>query len=131
MASILARSQETRFSIIVSKVRGLSRYGSQMKIWSKNAFNLVIFIAALVGILSYLGIGPFSAKNKKMGNYNTILNSSSTGTLGDGNTIVGPTDNNGNTIYNTGGTAIGFEACAGTSSVAIGAYSNAGSCIKK
>ena len=45
---------------------------------------------------------------------------------GDGNTIVGATDANGNTILNRGGTAIGNGANAGPSDIAIGAHANAG-----
>lgn len=45
---------------------------------------------------------------------------------GNGNTIVGPTDDHGNTIINKGGTAIGNGATADSTSIAIGAHANAG-----
>ncbi|MGD0793325.1 MAG: hypothetical protein ABR920_16270 [Terriglobales bacterium] len=64
----------------------------------------------------------------QIGNDNTLVNVPIPPSMGDGNTFVGPTDANGNTIYNKGGTAIGKDACADSSSVAIGAGANAGSC---
>jgi hypothetical protein len=45
---------------------------------------------------------------------------------GNGNTIVGATDANGNTILNRGGTAIGIGAKADPTSIAIGAHAGAG-----
>lgn len=45
---------------------------------------------------------------------------------GNGNTIVGATDSNGNTILNRGGTAIGRGATADQTGIAIGAGAHAG-----
>ncbi len=44
---------------------------------------------------------------------------------GNGNTIVGPTDADGNTIITQPGTAIGTRANAGSNGIAIGAHANA------
>jgi hypothetical protein len=46
--------------------------------------------------------------------------------MGNGNTIIGPTDSRGNTIINRGGTAIGNGATADPTSIAIGAGAHAG-----
>lgn len=48
--------------------------------------------------------------------------------MGSGNTLIGPPDFRGNTIYNRGGTAIGSGACADPTSVAIGANAGGGQC---
>ena len=50
--------------------------------------------------------------------------------LGDGNTIINQADANGNVILNRGGTAIGKDACADSSSIAVGAGANAGQCVQ-
>lgn len=63
----------------------------------------------------------------RMGNDNTIVgNVLIPENMGDGNTIVGATDANGNTILNRGGTAIGRNAQADQTTVAIGANAGAG-----
>lgn len=62
----------------------------------------------------------------QIGSDNTLVNVPIPPSLGDGNTFIGPTDANGNTIYNKGGTAIGKDACADPTSIAIGAGANAG-----
>jgi hypothetical protein len=46
--------------------------------------------------------------------------------IGDGSTVVGATDSDGNTILNRGGLAIGNGAKADPTSIAIGAHANAG-----
>jgi hypothetical protein len=46
--------------------------------------------------------------------------------IGNGSVLVGPTDSNGNTILNHGGTAIGRGATADPTSIAIGANAHAG-----
>ena len=61
-----------------------------------------------------------------IGNDNTLVNVPAQQSMGDGNTIVGPTDSHGNTVYNKGGVAIGNGARADSTSVAIGAHANAG-----
>ncbi len=61
-----------------------------------------------------------------IGNDNTVVNAPIPPSMGDGNTIVGATDSNGNAIYNKGGTAIGRGAKADSTSIAIGAGANAG-----
>jgi hypothetical protein len=67
------------------------------------------------------------ARNQ-IGNDNTLVNVSIPESLGSGNTFVGATDANGNTILNKGGTAIGKGACADPTSIAIGAGAHAGQC---
>jgi len=66
-----------------------------------------------------------------MGDDNTVVNvPNPPESMGNGNTIVGPTDSSGSTIYNKGGTAIGKGACADSTSVAIGAGALAGQCAQ-
>ncbi len=65
-------------------------------------------------------------KEPKMGDFNTFYKYEPKGNYGHGNTIVGATDNNGNTII-TQQTAVGFNAKAGPNSIAIGAFAGAGS----
>lgn len=60
------------------------------------------------------------------GSDNTIVGNDHRSIEGNGNTIVGATDANGNTILNHRGTAIGSGATAGPTSIAIGAHANAG-----
>lgn len=60
------------------------------------------------------------------GSDNTIVGNDHRNIEGNGNTIMGATDANGNTILNRGGTAIGRGAKADQSSIAIGAGANAG-----
>lgn len=55
------------------------------------------------------------------GENNTISSRAPYSIKGSGNTVVGPTDANGNTIMNKGGIAIGAGAKADSTSVAIGA----------
>jgi hypothetical protein len=64
-------------------------------------------------------------KQPAIGNDNTLVNVPVPPALGNGNTIIGPTDSNGNTIYNKGGTAIGAGATADPTSIAIGAGAHA------
>jgi hypothetical protein len=68
------------------------------------------------------------ASRPQIGSDNTMVNVPIPQSMGDGNTFVGPTDSNGSAIYNKGGTAIGKNACADHSSIAIGANANAGVC---
>lgn len=68
-------------------------------------------------------------KNKfNMGDDNTFYGNVPPGNYGNGNTIIGPTDNNGNTIINKP-MAVGRNAKAGPGSIAIGANAGAGSDI--
>jgi hypothetical protein len=62
-----------------------------------------------------------------IGDNNTVVNLPAPTSMGSGNTFVGPTDSNGNTIFNRGGTAIGSGAQADSTSIAIGAGARAGS----
>lgn len=71
---------------------------------------------------------PTKAVNKRVGDNNTVINAPVPENMGSGNTIVGATDANGNTIFNKGGTAIGNGACADSTSIAIGANAGAGNC---
>lgn len=67
------------------------------------------------------------AESTIRGTNNTLVGSVSNGPIiGDGNTIVGATDANGNTVLNHGGTAIGRGATADSTSIAIGANARAG-----
>jgi len=63
-----------------------------------------------------------------IGSDNTMVNVPIPQNMGSGNTFVGATGPNGNSIVNNGGTAIGKDACADATSVAIGASANAGNC---
>jgi hypothetical protein len=47
--------------------------------------------------------------------------------IGEGSTVIGPTDQNGNTILTTP-MAVGRGACPAPGSVIIGAYANGGAC---
>jgi hypothetical protein len=47
--------------------------------------------------------------------------------IGDGSTVIGPTDQRGNTIQ-TEPMAIGRGACPAPGSIIVGAYANAGAC---
>lgn len=67
---------------------------------------------------------------QQIGNDNTLVNVPIPQSMGSGNTFVGPTDANGNTIYNKGGTAIGKGACADSTSIAIGSGANSGACAQ-
>jgi hypothetical protein len=70
---------------------------------------------------------PVRAQGTIHGNDNTVVGRVPYRAVnGNGNTIVGATDANGNTIFNHGGTAIGSGAQAGSTGVAIGAHANAG-----
>jgi hypothetical protein len=69
---------------------------------------------------------PAAAASPAIGSNNTVLNIPPPSSMGSGNTFVGPTDTNGNTIYNKGGTAIGAGAQALSTSIAIGAGARAG-----
>ena len=70
---------------------------------------------------------PVRAQGTIHGNDNTVVGRVPYRAVnGNGNTIVGATDANGNTIFNHGGTAIGSGAQAGPTGVAIGAHANAG-----
>lgn len=61
------------------------------------------------------------------GSDNTLVgNVGNRSVIGDGNTVVGATDSQGNTILNQGGTAIGRGATADPTSIAIGAGAHAG-----
>lgn len=61
----------------------------------------------------------------KMGDENTIVGNVRMANMGSRNTIVGPTDSNGNTFITQPG-AYGFGAQAGPGSIAIGANARAG-----
>jgi hypothetical protein len=68
-----------------------------------------------------------AARGAIHGSDNTLVGDVSHRSItGDGNTVVGPTNANGNTILNRGGTAIGRHATADPTSVAIGANAHAG-----
>jgi hypothetical protein len=70
-----------------------------------------------------------SEENKNnIGDNNTFIGNVPSGNYGNGNTIIGATDNYGNTIINQPG-AIGYNAKAGPGSIAIGAYAGSGSDI--
>jgi len=80
-------------------------------------------------IIKHKAIPSPSGPNQGMdlGTDNTIVGKIPTSSqLGSGNTIVGATDSNGNTIINRGGTAIGNGATADQGSIAIGAHAHAG-----
>jgi hypothetical protein len=64
----------------------------------------------------------------QIGDDNTLVNVPIPDNMGNGNTFVGATDANGNTIINRGGTAIGKGACADSTSIAIGSGAHAGNC---
>jgi hypothetical protein len=64
----------------------------------------------------------------QIGSDNTLVNVPVPQNMGSGNTFIGPTDANGDTIYTKGGTAIGKGACADPTSIAIGAGAHAGDC---
>ena len=63
---------------------------------------------------------------RHIGNGNTIVGARVPDSMGDGNTFVAATDSNKNTIFNKGGTAIGANAHADSTGVAIGSGANAG-----
>ncbi len=67
-----------------------------------------------------------AAEGIHMGDDNTIIGDVTLRSMGSGNTIVGATDDRGNTILNRGGTAIGRGARADSTSIAIGAGAGAG-----
>lgn len=67
-------------------------------------------------------------RQTRIGDDNTLVNVPIPESLGNGNTFVGATDANGNTILNKGGIAIGKGACADPTSIAIGANAQAGKC---
>jgi ribosomal protein S11 len=70
---------------------------------------------------------PPQPKSDVHGSDNTLIgNVGNRSVSGDGNTIVGATDAQGNTILNQGGTAIGRGATADPTSIAIGAGAHAG-----
>jgi len=69
---------------------------------------------------------PTAAAPGAIGSNNTMVNVPTPANMGSGNTFVGPTDSNGNTIFNRGGTAIGAGAQADSTSIAIGAGAHAG-----
>jgi hypothetical protein len=72
--------------------------------------------------------GPKKAsKGIRVGNDSVAVGNISDGSkIGDRSVVVGPTDSNGNTILNRGGTAIGKGAKADATSIAIGENANAG-----
>ena len=69
-----------------------------------------------------------ATRQAPIGNDNTLVNVPIPKSMGSGNTFVGATDANGNTIINKGGAAIGKGACADPTSIAIGADAHAGKC---
>jgi hypothetical protein len=71
-----------------------------------------------------------NGQRSSIGNDNTLVGVKPPLSLGSGNTIIGPTDVKGNTILNKGGTAIGKDACADSTGVAVGAGAQAGNCTK-
>ena len=88
----------------------------------------VAFLLLIIAFLSWMGISPSSNTQSTIGNQNTFINFIPKGKVGSGNTVIGATDDRGNVIFDQGGTAIGTDACAGSTSVAIGAYASAGGC---
>jgi hypothetical protein len=97
---------------------------------------LLAVIAIAVGLVRYIyapnATGPIAqtAPLPKIGNDNTLIGVPVPPSMGSGNTFVGPADRNGNTIYNKGGTAIGKNACAGDTDIAIGAGAQTGKCLQ-
>ena len=75
---------------------------------------------------------PLIIKYFVMGNLNTFFGNIDPNVMknlsqGNGNTVVGSTDNNGNTVLNQSSSiAVGIGASAGKDSIAIGAYAGAG-----
>jgi hypothetical protein len=69
---------------------------------------------------------PTPSQPPAIGDNNTVVGITPPSHMGSGNTFVGPTDARGNTLLNRGGTAIGTEACASSTGVAIGSRANAG-----
>jgi hypothetical protein len=64
------------------------------------------------------------------GSDNTLFGDTGNRTVnGNGNTIIGATDSNGNTVLNHGGVAIGKGASADPTSIAIGAGAHAGNTL--
>ena len=118
-----------------------SRTGSGF--WNFGLFGAVLILSFLLsGERSIIKAAPpafqrdeAQSHNQKaqpaVGDNNTILYAQPPQNMGSGNTIVGPTDQNGGTIINRGGTAIGAGACADSKSVAIGAGAGAGACPHK
>jgi len=86
-------------------------------------------VVALIGWFASRSNQIAEAQNPpapSMGSNNTIINVPPPTSMGSGNTIIGPTDSHGNTIINQGGTAIGSDACADSTGIAIGAGAKAG-----
>jgi hypothetical protein len=71
------------------------------------------------------------AEPKVIGTDNTFAGNVQYSVIGSGNTIVRTTDGQGNSIMDLGGIAIGRDACADSTSIAIGAGANAGACAKR
>jgi hypothetical protein len=90
--------------------------------------SFAVMIVALIGLAFNLYRGAEAQKTATpgIGSNNTIVNVPTPPNMGSGNTIIGPTDNRGNTIINQGGTAIGSGSCADSTSIAIGAGARAG-----
>jgi hypothetical protein len=102
---------------------------------------ILVVSGSIFGALGALSLGEFvhqsraqtppTASVPSVGNNNTVVGVPPPANMGSGNTFVGPTDTQGNTIINRGGTAIGAGACADQTGVAIGAGANAGGCAPK
>ena len=83
-------------------------------------------IQAAPGAIVNAAINPISATNPSVeGNFNTVYGNVSQSIHGNGNTIVGATDNRGNTII-TQSMAVGFGSHVGPNSISIGAFSGSG-----
>jgi hypothetical protein len=69
--------------------------------------------------------GDLRKDTPSMGDDNTIIGNVNPGKMGNGNTIIGPTDEKGNVILNQS-MAVGRNAKAGEGSIAIGAGAMSG-----
>lgn len=69
-----------------------------------------------------------ATQSARAGSNNVVIYATPPANMGDNNVFIGATDSHGNTILNRGGVAVGSGACADSTSTAIGANANAGSC---
>lgn len=81
----------------------------------------------ITGAKAHARSRPIRPTASVKGSDNTLYGDTGNRTVdGNGNTIVGATDSNGNTVLNHGGVAIGKGASADPTSIAIGAGAHAG-----
>ena len=104
--------------------------GALMGTFGRNVIRItgvtLIVVSALGVTLSHYRQADAQNPSSGIGSNNTIVNVPPPASMGNGNTIIGPTDSHGNTIINQGGTAIGSGACANSTGIAIGAGARAG-----